>query len=121
MIRDDLRSNVQAFSDGVCAVYGEENVARPGGMPAMEPVLKGKLCYEERTVGMARYAQYLQQDVEISRILRVPRKIEVSTQDVVVPTDGKKYRVKQVQYPREAVPPCMDLSLERIDNDYGED
>jgi len=48
----------------------------------------------------------------------MPRVTDVSTQDVVIPTDGEQYKIVQVQYPEDVYPPVMDLSLERIDAAY---
>ena len=63
----------------------------------------------------------MQNSVEISRVIRVPKKIEVSTQDVAVPDCGqpsRQFRVVQVQYPQGVTPGCMDISLARIEEIY---
>lgn len=112
--------NSQAFNDGLCSVYEVTNIAKPGAKPQEGLELRGKLRYAERTVGMNRYTNFLQNDVEVARVLRMPRKFGVSTQDVAIPNDGHQYRVVQVQYPQDVYPKCMDLSLERIEQKYAE-
>lgn len=118
MIRDKLQSNVQSFADGVCKIY---NLVDGGydskGNPKKTLTLKGALRYDEMTVGIARYDRGKARDVEITRVLRTPRKLEVSSQDIC-DANGIQYRVDQIQYPKEAVPPCMDLSLVRVAHTY---
>ncbi len=109
---------VQTFGDGLCTVYEIKNTASTGKMPVEALCKKGRLRYAERTVGMSRFTSFLQNDVEVSLVLRMPRQTWVSTQDVVIPTDGKPYRVVQVQYPQNVTPRCMDLTLERIEQAY---
>lgn len=111
----------QAFNDGLCGIYVVTDVAPPGKKPVEKLELKGKLRYAERTVGMNRFTQFLQNNVEVSMVIRVPRKIEVSTQDVAIPDyryPGRQFRVAQVQYPQDVTPKCMDISLARIEEVY---
>lgn len=111
----------QTFNDGLCGIYAVTNVAPPGKKPTEKLELKGKLRYAERTVGMNRFTQFMQNSVEISRVIRVPKKIEVSTQDVAIPDCGqpsRQFRVVQVQYPQGVTPGCMDISLARIEEIY---
>lgn len=111
----------QTFNDGLCGIYKTSDVSAPGEKPVERLELKGNLRYAERTVGMNRFTQFLQNDVEISTVIRVPRKIEVSTQDVVIPDykyPDRQFKVVQVQYPPDVTPRCMDLSLERIEKNY---
>lgn len=111
----------QTFNDGLCGIYVVTDAAPPGKKPVEKLELKGKLRYAERTVGMNRFTQFLQNDVEVSMVIRVPRKIEISTQDVAVPDcryPHRQFRVVQVQYPQDVTPGCMDLSLSRIEEVY---
>lgn len=109
----------QTFNDGVVSIYSVGNIAESGNMPRKGLTLKiGCLRYEERTVGMGRFWAAAQTQVKIDRIIRTPRILNISTQDVVVLPDGKQYEVKQVQYPPEVIPLSMDLSLERLEVAY---
>ena len=51
-------------------------------------------------------------------MLRVAGLASVSTQDIAA-VDGVQYRIQQVQYPEEAQPAVMDLTLERMEQVYG--
>lgn len=109
----------QTFNDGVVNIYSVGNIAEPGNMPKDGLTLKvGPLHYEERTVGMSRFWTAKQALSRIDIMLRVPRHNNVSTQDVAIPIDGQQYMIVQIQYPPEVEPPCMDLSLERIEAKY---
>lgn len=109
----------QTFNDGVANIYSVGNIACPGGMPKDGLQLKvAYLRYKERTVGMSRFWTAMQVNAKIGRLLRMPRVTDVSTQDVVILTDGEQYKIVQVQYPEDVYPPVMDLSLERIDAAY---
>ena len=109
----------QTFNDGVANIYSVGNIAPPGGMPKDGLTKKeSNIRYKERTVGMSRFWTAMQVNAKIGRLLRMPRVTDVSTQDVVIPTDGEQYKIVQVQYPEDVYPPVMDLSLERIDAAY---
>ena len=109
----------QTFNDGVLAVYSVGQSAGDGTMPRSVLLVKEKILrYDERTVGITRYWQGAQNNANISRLLRTPRRNNVSVQDVAIPNDGQQYRIRQVQYPKDVTPPCMDLSLERVDENY---
>jgi len=45
----------------------------------------------------------------------------VSAQDIAIPNDGRQYKITFIQYPEDIDPPVMDLTLERIDNNYAID
>lgn len=110
--------NRQTFNDGVLTVYEIINGSEPAGMPKKMLSVKGKLNYDEKTVGINRYESALQNNVQISKLLRVMRKKDVSTQDVVILEDEKQYQIVRIQYPEDIVPQSMDLSLERIEQKY---
>lgn len=102
----------QMFNDGVVRIYHIENSAPPGAKPVEVPMLKARLRYAERTVGIQRHYTALQVNSVIRYLLRVPLRREVSVQDIAVPNDGNQYRISLVQYPENIVPPVMDLTLE---------
>lgn len=114
-----MKQQTQTFNDGVLTIYKVTNIAAAGRMPKDGlSSKKGPLRYDERIVGMGRYWTAKQENVKVDRLIRVPLFREVSTQDVVIPNDGEQYSIKQIQYPKDVVPPCMDLSLERLEAAY---
>jgi hypothetical protein len=114
-----MPQKTQTFNDGVASIYSVENIASPGGMPKEALTIKAaNVRYKERTVGMSRFWAAKQTNAKIGRLLRMPKLNSVSTQDVVIPIDGKQYKILQVQYPEDVYPPVMDLSLERLDASY---
>jgi len=106
---------MQTFNDGVLAIYAIER--HPDGSETLTPKHE-LLRYDERTVGIGRYYRAKHENAEITRVLRVPRHNDISTQDVAVATDGQQYNIRQVQYPKEATPACCDLSVERVTQNY---
>ncbi len=108
------KTALQAYPDGVVRIYGVSNTAPPGGMPTEELTLKENLPFAQKTVGIARYTQGVQVGYRIDNRLRTPRREGVTTLDIAVTHDGTKYRIRQVQYPEEVTPLCMDLALERM-------
>lgn len=114
-----MQKLTQTFNDGVLTVYSVGNIASAGNKPKSSLILKlGGLRYEERVVGMSRFWSAMQAQAKVSQMLRVPRINTVSTQDVVIPVDGKQYKIVQIQYIQDVEPACMDLSLERVTADY---
>lgn len=114
-----LPTQTQSFNDGVADIYKVDNTATAGSLPKKKLTLKvSPLCYEERTVGMSRFWVAMQAQTKVTRLLRFPRLDSIDRADVVIPIDGKQYEIMQVQYPPDIEPPCMDLSLQRIEVAY---
>lgn len=117
-----LQSKAQTYNDGLVKIYKLGNTAQPGDMPKEGLALKQTLRYHERTVGVNRYYAALKDDVRIDAVLRCPRIDGISETKadilIAVPNDGLKYRVVQVQYPEDVTPPSMDISLERLGDEY---
>jgi len=108
----------QTFNDGIVNIYCVENIAEPGNMPKEGLTLKvGPLHYEERTVGMSRYWTALQNQAQITQMIRTQRINSVNVHDVAV-LNGKQYDIVQIQYIQDIEPSCMDLSLERLEVEY---
>jgi hypothetical protein len=113
------KSKTQVYNDGLCHIYTVENQALPGGLP--EPMLTPKipnLRYEHKKVGITRFYSAQQANAKIDVLIRVPRQLDISTQDVCVIRDDCQYGIRQVQHPEEIVPPSTDLALERIEQKY---
>ena len=116
-----IRTTAQTLNDGVVKIYSVSNIADDGGMPAEKLTLKETLRYHERTVGNTRYYKAMQAGAKVDAVLRCPLRRNVSVQDVAIPNDGYQYRITWIQYPEDLEPPMMDLTLERIDNNYAID
>ena len=104
------------FNDGVAKIYSVGDISSQGDMPKEGLTLKAEFRYSERTVGMGRFWSAQQAQAKIDLLLRVPKRREISPQDVAVPNDGHQYRIMQIQYPEGL--DVMDLSLERIESEY---
>nr|DAQ35643.1 MAG TPA: putative head-tail adaptor [Caudoviricetes sp.] len=113
-----IQRKTQAYNDGVVKIYTVSDGAAPGNMPHDALTLKETLRYKERTVGNQRYYQAMQAGAKVDTVLRCPLRRDVSGQDVAIPNDGKQYKITLVQYPEDAEPPTMDLTLERVTQDY---
>lgn len=112
------RPERQSFNDGICHIYAVENGAEAGSLPRERLNLHaGPFRYQERTVGVTRYYAAMREQERIDLVLRIPL-AEVSTLDMCIPKDGKQYRIKQVQHPRNTAPPCCDLALEELEASY---
>lgn len=113
-----LPTLTQPFNDGIVNIYSVTNIAASGNMPKDGLTIKvSDLRYEERTVGMSRYWTALQDNARIEQLIRVPRINSVTVHDVAI-LNGQQYDIMQAQYPPDVEPPCMDLSLERLEVAY---
>lgn len=119
----------QNFSDGVVTVYAVTDAAAPGYQPKPQLVQppKAVLRYEEQRLGLQRYYEGRQNQVQIERVIRTPRAGHVSSQDVAITEDGRQYRIDLVQSADDVYPPSQDLTLSKIeqifqvsDSDTGE-
>lgn len=108
----------QPYNDGIVTIYEVKNVAAPGYKPVEMLVGKAKLRYEERRTGLQRYYSAMQNQVQIERVLRVPRAGAVSSQDVAVTEEGNQYRIDLVQAVQDVWPASVDLTLAKVDQDY---
>lgn len=108
----------QGYGDGMVTVYTVQNIAAPGLRSQEGLVKKITLRYEEQRLGIQRYYSGRQNQVEIQRVLRVPRAGNVSTQDVAITQDGKQYRIDLVQAVTDVYPPSVDLTLAKIEQQY---
>ena len=111
----------QSYNDGVVTIYSVTDGAQPGYQPA--PVLEEKIVlrYEERRMGLQRYYQAMQDQVKIERVLRTPRAGGVTSQDVAITEDGRRYRVYMVQAVTDVYPPSVDITLSTIDQGVAHD
>lgn len=108
----------QTFNDGVVKICTVTDTASPGHLPVEKLEERALLHYEERKVGIKRYYTALQNNVQVERVLRVPRAVPISNQDVAVTEDGTAYAIEMVQTVEDIYPPCLDLTLKRVTQKY---
>lgn len=112
------KPKTQTFNDGIIDIYSVGNIATPGNMPKDGLTAKvSNLRFEEHIVGMSRYWTAKQDQAQISLLVRAQRINSVTTHDVAI-LNGQQYGILQVQYLNDIEPPCMDLSLERLEVTY---
>lgn len=104
----------QTFNDGLVTVYRLTDEAKPGYMPELKPVKVALLRYEERRLGLTRYYSAKQNNVNVKRVLRVPRGAPVAAQDIAVTEDGKEYAIDLVQTVDGVWPDSLDLTLAKV-------
>ena len=111
-------TSFKTFNDGVCAVYRVENVAGAGEKPKKGLREKyGRIPFERRKVGLMRFYQAKQADVKITDVIRIPRQMGISTNDVCLIGDAQ-YQVRQAQLVPDTLPQSVDLTLERLEAAY---
>lgn len=109
----------QGYGDGVVAIYSVKDVAQPGYQPKPQTTLKCKLRYEEQRLGIQRYYAALQNQVQVERVIRTARAVDITTQDVAITEDGRKYAVYMVQSVQDVYPPSVDITLSKISQGVG--
>lgn len=105
----------QPLTSGIVTIYGEKNIALPGYLPQVQLTEKVTLRYEERSLGLQRYFNAQQNQVQVERVIRCPRYASVTNQDVAETEDGTRYRIDMVQAVMDVYPPCMDMTLARYE------
>ena len=84
----------------------------------MKLTRKATLRYAERRLGIQRYYDALQNQIQVERVLRVPRAGNVTSQDVAITEDGRQYRIDLVQSVDEVYPPSVDLTLSKVEQEF---
>ena len=107
----------QQFNDGYLDVYSVTDAAPPGYQPMPKLAKKDHLLFSEQRLGINRLYLSRQNQAEILRVLRVHRR-PVSSQDVVRTHDGCWYSIDAVQSVMDAYPPCVDISLKAVKQEY---
>ena len=117
-----MKSQTQSYNDGIVSIYKVSDISLPGDMPVDGLVLQQTLRYKERTVGLNRYYSALQNNIKVDFVIRCPevRGLSQKSTDILVAIliDDQQYKVMQIQYIEDAQPPSMDLTLERVGEDY---
>lgn len=104
----------QDFNDGVVKIYEVKDSAPPGYMPNPTPTLLYTLRYEEQRLGINRYYNAMQNQIDIEKVIRTPR-APVNNQNIAVTEDGRQYGIDMVQSVMDAFPPCIDITLTKIE------
>lgn len=108
----------QTYNSGVCTLYCQTDTAEPGRKPRPKLNRKAFFRYEEQRLGLTRYYQARQTDVEVSRVIRIPKgplNSLPTPQDVIRTEDGVFYRVDLVQTVPGIFPASLDLTLVRYE------
>lgn len=108
----------QSFNDGIVQICRTTDGGAAGYRPEPVFVERFVLRFAEQRLGINRLYQGRQNQVEIERVIRVPKAGGISTQDVAV-IGGTQYRIDTVQAVLDVYPPCLDLALERITQKAG--
>ena len=109
----------QDYNDGIVTIYAAEDSAQPGYQPKPTLTKKYTLRYDEQRVGIQRYYEAMQNQVQVERVLRVPR-AKITNQDIAETEDGVKYRIDLVQTVDLVYPPSLDLTLTRYEQGVSE-
>lgn len=104
----------QTYNSGIVRIYSVTDVARPGYAAQEQLSYLGTLSYEEQRLGIQRYYQGRQNQIEVERVVRVQRAVPINNQDIAVTEDGRQYRIDLVQSVADVYPPSVDLTLAKI-------
>lgn len=100
------------FNDGVVKIFSVADVAESGFLPEEELTLKLTLPYQEKKLGVKRYYNAKQNQINVNRVIRVPLPpTRITNQDAAETEDGMRYRIDLVQVMTDTFPPCADLTL----------
>lgn len=105
------------FGDGIAQICGIINEAEEGDRPKEKLIVKERLRFENRTVGLQRFFDAAQEKITISRVISLPLIPSVSTQDVVV-IEGNQYEIKMKQEKFDTRPASMLLTLSDVEEIY---
>lgn len=107
----------QPLNDGMVRICDVVNAAEPGLLPVKKLHPKVALRYENQRVGINRFYSGMQNQIQVDKVIRVPKAIVVTNKDIAVTEDGQEYRIEQVQDVLDVYPVCLDLTLSRIDQE----
>ena len=111
----------QPFNDGVVTIFSYKDRAPAGFQPVEELEEKIVLRYEELRVGLQRYYEARQNQIQVERVIRVPRAGRVTSQDIAETEDGRYYRIDLVQSVEGVWPASMDLTLVKYEQEESPD
>src|SRR5665647_2001664 len=92
-----MLKQTQSFNDGIVSIYKVTDISAPGDMPIDGLVLQQNLRYKERTVGLNRFYQAMQNNIKVDFVIRCPevRGLSEKATDILVAVlaDGQQYKV----------------------------
>ena len=107
----------QTYNDGIISIYTVTDTATAGYAPietlSEQPI--AVLRYEEQRLGVTRYYQARQNQMEIDRVVRVQKSGLVNTQCIAIDEKGVPYRIDLVQIVQDVYPPSEDLTLYKVE------
>lgn len=105
----------QPLNDGIVQICRVVDVSEPGYRPVekLEPIVT--LRYENQRVGIQRYFSGMQNQIQVDKVIRVQKALEITNQNVAVTENGAEYRIDLVQDVTGIFPRCVDLTLTRIE------
>lgn len=107
----------QQYNSGVVKIFREENTAPAGYQPRPTQILVATLRYEEQRLGINRLYLSRQNQIEIERVIRIPRRPDITNQNTAVTEDGRQYRIDTVQSVEDVWPKSLDISLTKVEQE----
>ena len=98
-------SEFLTFNDGQCDIYSVS------GNKLKDKIMT--LCYGNRTVGMKRFYAARAANTEITRIIQVPLREDITTENRAV-IEKAEHKIEQTQYLYDTNPPATVLTLRKI-------
>lgn len=108
----------QTYNSGIVRIYQVTDQGEPGYAPVLLLELRASLRYEEQKLGLIRHYAAKQAQVQVEKVIRVPRRPDISPQDVAQTDDGRLYRIELVQLAQGVFPPSLDLTLAKVEQHY---
>lgn len=119
--RTDSKRPAEVYNDGVVKIYAVTDGAQAGLLPRPVLSLRETLHYQERRLGVQRNYQAAQNQIQVERLIRVPRPLApITSQHVAVTEDGRQYRIDLVQEVLDVWPRSLDLTLARYEQQPSE-
>lgn len=110
--RSDNKKASEVYTDGVVVICTETDEAPAGLLPRPVLTRKLRLDYQEQKLGVQRFYQAKQNQIHVERVIRVPRSpVEITSQDVAITEDGRRYRIDLIQTVKDVWPASLDLTL----------
>lgn len=111
----------QPYNCGIVNIFEVVDAAKVGYQPVEELRPKISLHYDERKLGVTRHYAAMQNQIKVERVIRVQNAAPITSQDVAITEDGRKYRIDLVQDVLSVYPRSLDLTLvaykQEADND----
>lgn len=102
----------QAYNDGVVTIYTVTDEAPEGRAPQPAITRLITVAFQERKLGIRRYYEAKQNQIDVERVIRVPRPpVDITNQELAETSDGNAYRIDLVQAVPDVCPPSLDLTL----------